>query len=38
MVDVQARYLKTFNALDQMLAKMQQTSSQLTSTLAKATG
>gem|GEM_PF-5569389 len=38
MVDVQARYLKTFNALDQMLAKMQQTSSQLTSALAKATG
>ncbi len=37
MVDVQARYLKTFNALDQMLAKMQQTSSQLTSTLSKAT-
>ncbi len=37
MVDVQARYLTTFNALDQMLAKMQQTSSQLTSTLSKAT-
>jgi flagellar hook-associated protein 2 len=37
MVDVQARYLKTFNALDQMLAKMQQTSGQLTSTLSKAT-
>jgi flagellar hook-associated protein 2 len=38
MVDVQARYLKTFNSLDQMLAKMQQTSGQLTSTLSKATG
>ena len=37
MVEVQARYLTTFNALDQMLAKMQQTSSQLTSTLSKAT-
>jgi flagellar hook-associated protein 2 len=37
MVDVQARYLKTFNSLDQMLAKMQQTSGQLTSTLSKAT-
>jgi len=29
--------LQTFNALDQMLAKMQQTSGQLTSTLSKAT-
>ncbi len=38
MVDVQARYLKTFNSLDQMLAKMQQTSGQLTTALSKATG